>query len=43
MPLFSRLPETSRDFIIGVVSLAGAVFILKVINLFYKIIKEVGL
>jgi hypothetical protein len=43
MPLFSRLPETSRDFIVGVVSLAGAFFILKVINLFYKIIKEVGL
>ena len=43
MPLFSRLPEASRDFIVGVVSLAGAVFILKVINLFYRIIKEVGL
>ena len=43
MPLFSGLPETSRDFIVGVVSLAGAVFILKVINLFYKIIKEIGL
>ena len=43
MPLFPRLPETSRDFIVGVVSLAGAVFILKVINLFYKVIKEVGL
>ena len=43
MPLFSRLPESSRDFIVVVVSLAGAVFILKVINLFYKIIKDVGL
>jgi hypothetical protein len=43
MPLFSRLPETSKDFIVGVVSLAGAVFILRVISLFYKIIKEVGL
>ena len=43
MPLFSRLPETSKDFIVVVVSLAGAVFILKVINLFYKVIKEVGL
>ena len=43
MPLFSRLPESSRDFIVGVVSLAGAVFILRVINLFYRIIKEVGL
>lgn len=43
IPLFPRLPETSRDFIIGVISLAGAIFIVKVINLFYKIIKEVGL
>jgi hypothetical protein len=43
LPLFQTLPETSRDFIVGVVSLAGAVFILKVINLFYKIIQEVGL
>jgi len=43
MPLFSRLPEASKDFIVAVVSLAGAIFILRVINLFYKIIKEVGL
>ena len=43
MPLFARLPETSREFIVAVISLAGAVFIIKVINLFYKIIKEVGL
>ena len=43
MPLFPRLPETSRDFIVGVISLAGAIFIVKVINLFYKIIQDVGL
>ena len=43
IPLFPRLPETSRDFIVGVISLAGAVFIVKVINLFFKIIKDVGL
>ena len=43
MPLFPRLPETSRDFIVGVISLAGAIFIVKVLNLFYKITKEVGL
>ena len=41
--LFPRLPETSRDFIVGVISLAGAIFIVKVINLFFKIIKDVGL
>ena len=43
MPLFPRLPETSRDFLVGIISLAGAIFIVKVLNLFYKIIKEVGL
>ena len=43
MPLFPSLPDTSRDLIVGVISLAGAIFIVKVINLFYRIIKEVGL
>ena len=43
MPLFPRLPGTSRDLIVGIISLAGAIFIVKVINLFYRIIKEVGL
>jgi len=28
---------------VAVISLAGAIFIVKVLNLFYKIIKEVGL
>lgn len=43
MPLFPELPETSRNLIVGIISLAGAIFIVKVLNLFYKIIKEVGL
>jgi hypothetical protein len=43
MPLFSRLPEESREFIFVVVSLTAAIFIVKVIDLFYKVIKEVGL
>ena len=43
IPLFPSLPETSREFIVGVISLAGAVFIVRVINIFYKIIKDVGL
>jgi len=37
------LPDTSRDLIVAIISLAGAIFIVKVINLFYRIIKEVGL
>ena len=43
MPLFTRLPESSREFIVGIISLAGAIFIVRVINIFYKIIKDVGL
>jgi hypothetical protein len=43
MPLFSGMPEESRDFIFVVVSLAAAIFIVRVINLFYKVLKEVGL
>jgi hypothetical protein len=41
--LFPTLPETSRELIIAIISLAAAIFIMKVINLFYKIIKNVGL
>jgi hypothetical protein len=43
MPLLPGLPETSRELIIAIIFLAGAIFILKVINLFRKIIKDVGL
>ncbi len=43
MPIFPRLPESSRDLIVSIIYLAGAVFIVKVINLIYKITKEVGL
>ena len=43
LPLFPSLPESSRDFVIAIIYLAGAIFIVKVINLLYKIAKEVGL
>jgi hypothetical protein len=43
MPLFPTLPESSRDMVVAIIYLAGAVFIVKVINLLYKIAKEVGL
>lgn len=43
MPLFPSLPDTSRDLIVGIISLAGAIFIVRVINLFYGIIRELGL
>src|SRR4030066_1150958 len=43
MPLFPSLPDTSRDLIVGIISLAGAIFIVKGINIFFKIIKDIGL
>jgi hypothetical protein len=43
LPLFPRLPESSKDLIVAVMYLAGAIFVVKVINLIYKITKEVGL
>lgn len=43
MPLFPMLPETSKELIIGIIFLAGAIFVVKVINLFFKIIQEIGL
>jgi hypothetical protein len=41
--LFPQLPDSSKRLIVGIISLAGAVFVLKVIDLFYKIIVEIGL
>ena len=43
MPLFPVLPETSKEMIIGIIFLAGAIFVVKVINLFFKIVQEIGL
>lgn len=43
MPLMPRLPESSRELIIAIIFLAGAIFILKVVKLFDKIIKDIGL
>jgi len=43
LPLFPRLPESSKELIVAVMYLAGAIFVVKVINLIYKITKEVGL
>ena len=43
MPILPSLSETSRELIIAIIFLAGAIFILKVVNLFNKVIKDVGL
>jgi hypothetical protein len=42
-PLFPMLPETSRSLITAIVFLAGAVLVVKVINLFFKIIEVIGI
>lgn len=43
IPLFPTLPETSKDVIVAIIFLAGAVLVVKVINLFFKIIEVIGL
>jgi hypothetical protein len=41
--LFPKLPETSKELIGAIIALAGAIFVVKVVNLLFKIIKDVGL
>jgi hypothetical protein len=43
MLLFPMLPPTSKDLIVGIVFLAGAILVVKVINLFFKIIEVIEL
>ena len=43
VPLFPMLPENSKELIVAIIFLAGAIFVVKVINLFFKIIKDIGL
>ena len=42
-PFFPLLPEDIKQLIVGVVFLAGAIFVVIVINLFYKVIQDIGL
>lgn len=42
-PFFPMLPEMTKLMIVGIIFLFGAIFVVIVINLFYKVIKEVGL
>jgi uncharacterized membrane protein required for colicin V production len=41
--LFPVLPDSSQKVIVGIVFLVAAVFVVMVINLFLKIIKDIGL
>jgi hypothetical protein len=41
-PFFPMLPAIYQQLIVGVIFLAGAIFVVIVINLFYRVIAEVG-
>lgn len=42
-PFFRLLPQEAKDALVGVIFLAGAIFVLIVIKLFYKIVEDLGL
>jgi len=42
-PFFRLLPSEFKDVLVGVIFLAGAIFVLIVIKLYYKIIEDIGL
>lgn len=42
-PFFPMLPQAFKDILVGVIFLAGAVFVVIVINLFYKVVTDLGM
>jgi hypothetical protein len=42
-PFFPMLPQVFKDLLVGVIFLAGAVFVVIVINLFYRVVSDLGL
>jgi hypothetical protein len=42
-PFFRLLSQEIKDLLVGVIFLAGAVFVVIVIKLFYKIVEDIGL
>ena len=42
-PFFRLLPQEFKDILVGIIFLAGAIFVVIVIKLFYKIIEDLGL
>lgn len=42
-PFFPMLPQTVKDMLVGVIFLAGAVFVVIVVNLFYRVVEDLGL
>ncbi len=42
-PFFRLLPEEIKDLLVGAIFLAGAVFVVIVIKLFFRIVEDLGL
>jgi hypothetical protein len=42
-PFFRLLPQEVKDILVGVIFLAGAIFVVIVIKLFFKIVEDLGL
>ncbi len=42
-PFFRLLPADIKDVFVGVIFLAGAIFVVIVIKLFFKIVEDIGL
>ena len=41
-PFFPMLPQSVKDLVVGVIFFFGAIFVVIVINLFYKVVSELG-
>lgn len=42
-PFFRLLPAEIKDLLVGIIFLAGAIFVVIVVKLFYKIVEDIGL
>ena len=42
-PFFPLLPQVAKDLLVGVIFFFGAVFVVIVTNLFYRVVSDLGL
>ena len=42
-PFFSLLPALVKELLVGVIFFFGAIFVVIVVNLFFRVVKEIGL
>lgn len=42
-PFFPMLPQSLKDILVGVIFFFGAIFVVIVIKLFYKVVSDLGL